>query len=290
MESCARAMSEFKFACPACGQHLTADPSNSGSQIVCPTCFQSLVVPQAPAAADSKLILAAAQVKPARLANAGNELGPLHRSRTNSVVGALLLLVLLASAGVGLYVAWPHIPRLLHRRLPDPVSFAKATNVAPPTLPPSPYAVPTNIVWTTDIANVAIPDAPIAGRIHGSGFRCERATLTGGALTLRQGDGWPPHLAVSILLPAQRGEFLSGKNIIIPAGATSALPRLILRWRDAASQEHKEEFGRDYVLKLGFGNAVTGTISGRIYLAAPDETKSFVAGAFTAEIRQPAKR
>ena len=44
----AEAMSEFKFACPVCGQHITAGSSASGSQIVCPTCFQKIVVPQAP--------------------------------------------------------------------------------------------------------------------------------------------------------------------------------------------------------------------------------------------------
>ena len=47
----AEAMSEFKFACPVCGQHITADSSTSGGQIECPTCFQKIVVPQAPASA-----------------------------------------------------------------------------------------------------------------------------------------------------------------------------------------------------------------------------------------------
>src|SRR3954466_13169488 len=65
-------MSEFKFACPVCGQHITADSSNSGGQIECPTCFQKIIVPQAPSSADSKFILSAAQVSKPRPIGAAN--------------------------------------------------------------------------------------------------------------------------------------------------------------------------------------------------------------------------
>ena len=39
-------MSEFKFACPVCGQHITSDASATGKHLECPTCFQKIVVPQ----------------------------------------------------------------------------------------------------------------------------------------------------------------------------------------------------------------------------------------------------
>ncbi len=41
-------MAEFKFACPQCGQHIQCDAGYSGAQINCPSCQQSIVVPQAP--------------------------------------------------------------------------------------------------------------------------------------------------------------------------------------------------------------------------------------------------
>jgi len=41
-------MAEFKFSCPQCGQHIQCDPGYSGAQINCPSCQQSIVVPQAP--------------------------------------------------------------------------------------------------------------------------------------------------------------------------------------------------------------------------------------------------
>jgi hypothetical protein len=49
-------MSEFKFACPVCGQHMMCDISHGGSVMECPTCFQKIVAPHAPAPG-TKLIL-----------------------------------------------------------------------------------------------------------------------------------------------------------------------------------------------------------------------------------------
>jgi len=51
-------MSDFNFACPVCHQHLKCDTSKSGSMMKCPTCFQRVVVPQAPNQ-DSKLVITA---------------------------------------------------------------------------------------------------------------------------------------------------------------------------------------------------------------------------------------
>jgi hypothetical protein len=44
-------MSEFKFFCPQCGQHILCDTGYSGKQIKCPICQKAIVVPQSPAAA-----------------------------------------------------------------------------------------------------------------------------------------------------------------------------------------------------------------------------------------------
>src|SRR6266496_2986962 len=57
-----RSMSELKFACPVCGQHITCDARTSGSQMECPTCFRKLLVPQPPAAGSPNLVLTASEV------------------------------------------------------------------------------------------------------------------------------------------------------------------------------------------------------------------------------------
>jgi outer membrane lipoprotein-sorting protein len=41
-------MAEFKFSCPQCGQHIQCDTGYAGAQINCPSCQQSIIVPQAP--------------------------------------------------------------------------------------------------------------------------------------------------------------------------------------------------------------------------------------------------
>jgi hypothetical protein len=42
-------MSEYKFYCPQCGQHILCDTGHSGMQINCPICQQKITVPQATA-------------------------------------------------------------------------------------------------------------------------------------------------------------------------------------------------------------------------------------------------
>ena len=41
-------MSEFKFSCPHCQQHLLCDEQFSGSEIQCPNCHHLLHIPPVP--------------------------------------------------------------------------------------------------------------------------------------------------------------------------------------------------------------------------------------------------
>jgi DNA-directed RNA polymerase subunit RPC12/RpoP len=50
-------MSEYKYACPVCGQHMMCDSSQAGTVMECPTCFQKITAPQAPASDDPKFII-----------------------------------------------------------------------------------------------------------------------------------------------------------------------------------------------------------------------------------------
>jgi len=98
-------MSEFKFVCPVCGQHIKCDSSQSGSTMECPTCFQKITAPQAPATDDPKFILTGTKVGerpvPAAMANAGTATPPAPEK--DSYVPAIVLVVLLCAAAVALY-------------------------------------------------------------------------------------------------------------------------------------------------------------------------------------------
>ena len=272
-----KAMSEFKFACPVCGQHITADAAASGSQLECPTCFQKIIVPQAPASADSKLILSATQVGKGRPRDTLAQSWSLHfpeAAKSAPIWGTLVLVAL--GAGITLFLLRGKSPK------PPPAPVQKIAR------PKSLYQVPSNVTWGLDIANAALPGTPAAGRLLGDGFRCELATLTGGNLTLRQGPSWPPDLGLTVYLFAKAGEELSGKTVEVPHDRSPPLPKVTLRWKD---DQHPKgatrNFNAGYALKVVFGDATNGRIPGTLYIALPDDAKSFVAGTFEAEIRKP---
>lgn len=276
-------MSEFKFACPVCGQHITAATNASGTQLECPTCFQKIVVPQAPASSDSKFILSASQAnKPRPQSEVPSELQPVKVSSFRSALpGLILLLVLAALAGAAFH--WRDKILKIVNRTGRPNTGTNLPAVAPKTI----YPVPTNISWTMDVTNAPLPEGTVSGSIHGSGFMCERATLQGGNLTLRQGAKWPPDLGFTVVLFAQQGEELSGKTVVVTPERLPPLPRVVLRWKNEQDKAENRTINGGYALKVIFGQAANNRMPGKIYIAFPDDQKSFAAGTFEAEIRKP---
>ena len=269
-------MSEFKFACPVCGQHITADSEASGTQLECPTCFRAIVVPQAPASGDSKLILSATQAAtPRSLSVEPQETVSFRQSgsRPSIYLVGLCLFALCASTSAFLRWRGELLINALHK------------DEAPVQQPPAVYPVPTTTAWTMDLGKAVIPDGPVVGRVHGQGFFCERAFLRGGLLSLRQGKIWPPDLGISVHLFVQQGEELSGKTILVRPDRPPPLPEVAIRWKDEQHQPMVDRLESGYALQLVFGKAEDGKMPGRIYIALPDQ--SFIAGTFEAVIRKP---
>src|SRR5664280_1305033 len=102
------AMSEFKYACPVCGQHMKCDSSQSGTVMECPTCFQKITAPQAPATDDPKFIITGRKTGerpiPSAVANAGTI--PAPEPGKKSLVAAIVFVVLLCAAAVALFAFW----------------------------------------------------------------------------------------------------------------------------------------------------------------------------------------
>jgi DNA-directed RNA polymerase subunit RPC12/RpoP len=267
-------MSEFKFACPVCGQHITADSSTSGAPIQCPTCFQKILVPQAPATKDAKFILSATQVtKPRTGFDTSTSLESVRRTGGRHSLTFVALIVVLLGGGAALFL-WAQ----------DILKLPGKEKVEAP--PKTVHPLPTNIIWTMDLTNAAIPEETVAGSVHGNGFLCERAIMRGGTLSLRQGKTWPPDLGVAVVLPAPQAELLSGKTILVGARRPPPVPKVLLRWKNEQEQPVTKEFTSGYVLKLVFGQATNGRMPGQIYIGFPDDHRSFAAGTFEAEIRK----
>jgi hypothetical protein len=274
-------MSEVKFACPVCGQHITTDSSTIGSKLQCPTCYRKIVVPQVSAVADSKLVLSAAEADKPRPTHAVESLGPIRRSPNSSMWGTVVLLFIAVGLVGSIYFFRETI--FGRTRLDN-----SANNLQPVDGVRSIYPVPTNFAWSLNLKNESFPESGAAGRIHGAGFLCQKVTLQGGNLTLRQGQNWPPDLGVSISFFAKQGEELSGKYIEVTPDRPAPIPRVVLRWKDESGRQVTETIHAGYALKVQFREVVAGRIDGKIYLCLPDQPKSFVAGSFDAEIRKPA--
>src|SRR6185312_4735901 len=98
-------MSEFKFACPICGQHITADSKDAGSQIACPTCYRKIIVPSAPTLADPKFVLSASEAnKPRPASTLPTESIPIARQKSAIPPALIVLLVLACAAGATLFL------------------------------------------------------------------------------------------------------------------------------------------------------------------------------------------
>jgi hypothetical protein len=154
-----------------------------------------------------------------------------------------------------------------------------------PVAPPAPDA--TN--WTLRLAEAKMPELAANGIVNGRGFKLERATIRQGHLDLRQGPKWPPDVGVSVHLFAERTEDLAGRAVTIEATRSNA-PRTILRWKNENGDPTTKDFRKGYALKVEFGQVSSNHLPGKIFIAFPDDPRSYVAGTFNAEIRQPNRK
>jgi hypothetical protein len=281
-------MSEFKYACPVCAQHISCDSSQAGSVMECPTCFQKIVVPQAPATSDSKFILTGSKFVekkiPETLAAAAHPISLPQKNFPVSGIAVALLLVLALAAGAAVFVLRGKIFKGAEQPPGVPQKVAVATNAAPPK--PKVVAPPANDAnWTLALGTNFIPDAPAAGRIHGEDFTAERTTFQNGSLALRLGRG-NAEFGLTINFPGAQPEAMSGKAINITTNVQKAA-RVTFHWHDDAGKTQRENFEDGYALRLEFGDLANNRLPGKIYLCTPDEKRSYLAGTFNADARKP---
>jgi len=281
-------MSEFKYACPVCGQHIKCDSTQAGTMMECPTCFQKIVVPQAPASEDQKFILHGTKVGterpvPAAVANA-EPLPPPAPGKSSRTPAILLAVVVLAAAvlAVGLYGKFiksggESAPKPGVSAAPDrPAASARPTVAAPPA---------NGALWSLSLETVTIPDTPAAGRIHGQDFMIERASFQNGSLALRRGTRGPVDFGIIINFSGAMAEALAGRTVTITTN-TEAAARVTLRWSSDANSA-RASFSAGYAMRLEFGPLENGRLPGKIYLCTPDDDQSYLLGTFSAEVRKP---
>jgi DNA-directed RNA polymerase subunit RPC12/RpoP len=286
-------MAEFKYACPVCGQHIKCDSSQSGSVMECPTCFQKITVPQAPSTDDAKFIITGTKVGerpvPAASADSGVAIAPAKDSPVAGIAFVILLCVVVAGAfvfrGKIFKSAETETNRVAGASGEEQAPAANKTDPVP--LQPALIAPPANDTnWMLSLDAVSIPDSAAAGRIHGRNFICERATLEGGDLTLHMSARDSITVGLSIYFHVNQTAGLAGQAVSITSDTTNA-PRIRLRWKEGQQKNKTQDFHAGYALQIEFGQVAGNLLPGKMYLCAPDNEKSYVAGTFNAEIRKP---
>ena len=267
-------MSEFKFACPVCGQRMAVDSSASGAQVECPTCFQIIIVPKAPAAGSKYQLSATQYLKPIMLPPPPKPAvppPPQHKS------AALIFVLILACAVVTALFVREEIIRSRER-----LAKAGSTHVVPP--PVSPF-------WTLNLTNAAFPDRAAAGEIHGKDFVCRQAVLwQNGVLMLRSERGWQALISATIFVSpnafsTNAPKILSGRSFEVGTNYAGFAPSVTLSWQEGDLRVI-EMFTNNFAMRLEFGDLSSNQIPGKIYLCLPDEPKSYVAGSFLAEVQR----
>jgi DNA-directed RNA polymerase subunit RPC12/RpoP len=279
-------MSEFKYACPVCGQHMMCDVSQAGSVMQCPTCFQKITAPQAPAAG-SKFILTGTQVSEKKITARGYEPVVPSSAEEKNFPTAMLVsaFVVVLVVGATLFVFREKIfpPKKTASALKAVVAV---TNVAPPPKP-APVAPPASDTnWMLTLDDAVVPDTTASGRIHGQDFIIGRAIFQNGTLTLRDAAHGPIQNGLQINFSGALPETLAGQSLNIIAD-TNKSARVTLLWRDADGTMQKTNYVDSYAMRLEFGALADNHLPGKIYLCLPDVEKSYLMGTFTADARKP---
>jgi DNA-directed RNA polymerase subunit RPC12/RpoP len=286
-------MSEFKYACPVCGQHMKCDSSQSGTVMECPTCFQKITAPQAPATDDPKFIITGTKVGerpvPAAVANAEAAPAPVPEK---SFPGPAIIFIVLFCVAAGLLFAFHGKIFKSTSQQASPVANASGGQPTPgrPPTPPQPALVAPpadDARWMLNLEAATIPDSPAAGRIHGQDFIVERASFQNGTLTLRAGTHGPVDFGITISFKGALVEALVAQTINVTTNTEEAA-RVTLRWNNDANSG-RVSFDSGYAMRLEFGIMENNHLPGKIYLCTPDAEKSYLLGTFDTEVRKPNK-
>lgn len=282
-------MSEFKYACPVCGQHMRCDVSQSGTVMECPTCFQKITAPQAPAAgSEQKFVLTGTRAGERPLPKIALEppVAPPSPRRFSGLILLLILGVCLAGATVWVIrgkrfqastIILPPLNPVPAAEVPQGESSGKSSAAAAPLIGPS---------WSLTLGTNAIAETPVAGRIHGQDFSLERAAFQNGSLVLRAGLRGQVEFGAIINFSGATSEALSGRILNVTTNAEKAA-RVTLRWKDGAGMGQKEFFDGGYALRLEFGMLTNNHLPGKIHLCLPDADESHLVGMFIADARKP---
>ncbi|MBI3866790.1 MAG: trypsin-like peptidase domain-containing protein [Planctomycetia bacterium] len=141
-------------------------------------------------------------------------------------------------------------------------------------------------VWTNKITKMkTIPDEELTGKIDGLEFTLDKATLSTGRLTFRQGTEFFADLELDIVLWTH-DEDVSGKKFVVNGRTRAKDPVVRMSAKRKGEKLPKTDVAHEYMMILEFGDydAELRVQPGKIYICLPDRAKSFLAGKFEARV------
>jgi hypothetical protein len=140
---------------------------------------------------------------------------------------------------------------------------------------------PAKSEWTSDISKASFPGHSVSGKLHGIDFAAQTVSFRNGGLRIKSANGM--QLDVYRL-----GASIEGRSYEIqPDDDDNTNPRVKMTWNEGGAIE-TATFNKGYGMKLQFDQAINRTVSAKIYLCFPDDSKSCVAGTF--EVRVPKQK
>jgi DNA-directed RNA polymerase subunit RPC12/RpoP len=156
------AMSEFKYACPVCGQHIKCDSSQGGMAMECPTCFQKITAPHAPESDDPKFIITGTKIGerpiPAAVAGAGIPIAPepARKFPVAAIVFVVLLCAVVAAAFVFFWGIFKSSGNQTNGQTSQVTSASNGKQMPPPA-PPKPMAGLASVIFAKGDSMVLEP-------------------------------------------------------------------------------------------------------------------------------------
>jgi hypothetical protein len=174
--------------------------------------------------------------------------------------------------------------------------------------------------WLPDASQAKFPDRPASGQIGGQPFKpdvvrvfpfgetsgkvgdppAKQDKVDGVMLKLRQGEKPADAPAITVFCVTKRGETVDGKTFVLgPGGVFKQTDKILDKdgkgWFDpvagvqitkqTADGKPTTDLFPKATMRLTFGKRKDGRLPGQIYLCIDDGQKTYVAGAFDADIK-----
>ena len=279
-------MSDIKFSCPQCGQHIAAGQMWASRQIPCPKCQAVLTVPgqtsTAPPPIPPVLPFAVPPPVPHPVAS------PARQAKGSSAwIWIIAGVGVVAVVGIALIV---FLGVRFYQTTSKKVTAQRQAFTTPaPSVPPvkgEPRAREKDPAVITDPGGMEIPDSPAAGTLRNEPFRVDGASASHSFIVLKQGKDFFPDASLTIFPFLKGDEKLDGRKIIIaPDDRAGLRPHIhVARKDDPKGLPKVEIVTGNYALRLEFGERQGNKLPGRIYLEMGRHLGTKVAGTFEATV------